>query len=42
MTPTEFEGELMFDNGVTATLYNAFNTSRQQWAVISGTRGYLQ
>ena len=41
MTPTEFEGELMFDNGVTATLYNAFNTSRQQWAVISGTRGYL-
>lgn len=41
VTPTEFEGELVFDNGVTATLYNAFNASRQQWAYISGTKGYL-
>ncbi len=41
VTPTEFEGELVFANGVTATLCNAFNTSRQQWAYISGTKGYL-
>lgn len=40
-TPIEFEGELVFENGVTATMYNAFNTSRQQWAYISGTEGYL-
>ncbi|MGU7774273.1 Gfo/Idh/MocA family protein [Burkholderia sp. MR1-5-21] len=41
VTPIEFEGELLFDNGVSATLYNAFNTSRQQWACISGAKGYL-
>lgn len=41
VTPTEFEGELVFANGVTATLYNAFGTSRQQWAYISGNKGYL-
>lgn len=41
VTPTEFEGELVFANGVTATLYNAFDTSRQQWAYISGTKGHL-
>jgi predicted dehydrogenase len=41
VTPTEFEGELLFDGGVTATLYNAFNTSRQQWAYISGSKGYI-
>ena len=40
-TPTEFEGELVYSDGVTATMYNSFNTSRQQWAYISGTEGYL-
>ncbi|WP_321960566.1 Gfo/Idh/MocA family oxidoreductase [Paraburkholderia sp. J7] len=41
VTPTEFEGELLFDDGATATLYNAFSTSRQQWAYIGGLEGYL-
>lgn len=40
-TPTEFEGELLYSDGITAVLYNSFNTSRQQWAYISGTEGYL-
>lgn len=41
VTPIEFSGELLFGNDVSATLYNAFNTSRQQWAYISGSKGYL-
>ncbi|MBN3779388.1 Gfo/Idh/MocA family oxidoreductase [Burkholderia sp. Ac-20345] len=41
VTPIEFEGTLQFAGGVTATLYNAFDTSRQQWAYISGSKGYL-
>lgn len=41
VVPTEFVGELLFDNGVTAALYSAFTTSRQQWADISGSKGYL-
>lgn len=41
ITPIEFEGELLFDNGVSATLYNAFSTGRQQWAYFSGTEGYI-
>lgn len=39
--PVEFDAELFFDNGVTATFFNAFNTFNQQWAHISGTHGHL-
>jgi predicted dehydrogenase len=39
--PLEFQGELHFASGVSATFYNSFRTNHQQWAHISGTRGYL-
>jgi predicted dehydrogenase len=41
-TPTEFSGELFFDNGVTATFYCSFLTEHQQWAHVSGSAGHLQ
>lgn len=40
--PTEFSGELLFDDGVSATFYNSFVTGHQQWAVVSGTKGIVQ
>ena len=36
LTPTEFEGELVYSDGVTATMYNSCNTSREQCAYSSG------
>jgi predicted dehydrogenase len=42
IVPTELSGELEFENGVTAGFYCSFRTASQQWAVISGARGYLQ
>jgi predicted dehydrogenase len=39
--PLEFQGEMHFANGVSATFYNSFRTNHQQWAHISGTQGYL-
>lgn len=41
-TPTEFSGEMFFDGGVSASFYCSFLTEHQQWANISGTKGYLQ
>jgi predicted dehydrogenase len=41
-TPTEFSGELFFDDGVSATFYSSFLTGRQQWAHISGQNGWLR
>jgi predicted dehydrogenase len=42
IVPTELSGELHFGNGVSAGFYCSFRTHNQQWAVISGTRGYLR
>ncbi|HEY4084425.1 MAG TPA: Gfo/Idh/MocA family oxidoreductase [Bryobacteraceae bacterium] len=42
IVPTELSGELRFDNGVSAGFYCSFRTNNQQWAVITGTRGYLR
>jgi predicted dehydrogenase len=42
IVPTELSGELEFENGVTAGFYCSFRTNSQQWAVISGARGYLR
>lgn len=39
--PMEFSGELFFDGGVSASYYVSFLTEHQQWANVSGTRGYL-
>lgn len=40
--PIEFSGELQFDNAVSAGFYVSFVTHNQQWANISGSRGYLE
>jgi predicted dehydrogenase len=41
IVPMEFQGEMHFANGVSATFYNSFRTNHQQWAHVSGTKGYL-
>jgi predicted dehydrogenase len=40
--PTEFSGELFFADGVSASFFCSFLTELQQWAVISGRRGYAR
>ena len=39
--PTEFSGELFFSGGVSAGFYCSFLTETQQWASVSGTKGYV-
>ncbi len=39
--PVEFSAELFFPDGVSAGFYCSFRTHHQQWANISGSRGYL-
>jgi predicted dehydrogenase len=39
--PTEFSGELLFEGGVSASFYCSFLAEHQQWANISGTKGYI-
>jgi predicted dehydrogenase len=39
--PTEFSGELIFENGISSSFYCSFLTDLQQWAIVSGARGYL-
>ncbi len=39
--PLDFSGELFYPNGVTASFYCSFRAENQQWAVLSGTHGYL-
>jgi predicted dehydrogenase len=40
--PTEFSAELFFANGISASFYCSFITETQQWANVSGTKGYVQ
>jgi len=40
--PMEFQGEMHFANGVSATFFNSFRANHQQWANVSGTNGYVQ
>jgi predicted dehydrogenase len=40
--PTQFSGELIFDGGVSAGFYCSFVTQFQQWAVVSGQKGWLR
>ena len=42
VVPMEFQGEMHFANGVSATFFNSFRTNHQQWAHVSGSKGYLQ
>jgi predicted dehydrogenase len=39
--PLEFSAELFFENGVSAAFYCSFITHHQQWANLSGNRGYV-
>ncbi len=39
--PVSFSGELMFDGGLTASLYCSFENEHQQWLHLSGTRGNI-
>jgi len=39
--PLEFSAELFFQNGVSASFYCSFQTENQQWANISGTKGFV-
>jgi len=39
--PGEFSGELIYDDGFSASFYCSFLTENQQWAHISGDRGHL-
>jgi predicted dehydrogenase len=40
--PMEFSGELFFKSGVSASFYCSFITENQEWAILSGTRGYVE
>ncbi len=40
--PTEFSGELLFENGVSSGFYCSFITANEQCALISGSKGYLR
>jgi predicted dehydrogenase len=40
--PTEFSGELFFEDGVSSSFYCSFITENEQWANVSGTRGSLR
>ena len=40
--PTEFSGELFFDDGVSSAFYCSFLSEIEQWANVSGTRGSLR
>ena len=39
--PIEFDGRLIFGNGLTASFYCSFVAAHQQWARISGTEGFV-
>jgi predicted dehydrogenase len=40
--PSEFAGELIFDEQVSAGFYCSFLSANEEWAVITGTNGYLR
>jgi predicted dehydrogenase len=40
--PMEFSGELFFKSGVSSSFYCSFITENQEWATLSGTRGYVE
>ncbi len=40
--PMELSAELFFDDAVSAGFYCSFQTNNQEWAVVSGEKGYLR
>ena len=41
-SPTEFSGEIFFEDGVSVEFYSSFLTGRQQWVHVSGQNGWLR
>jgi predicted dehydrogenase len=39
--PVEFSGEMLYAGGASASFFCSFRAENQQWAVVSGTHGYL-
>ncbi len=39
--PMSFSGELFYPGGASASFYCSFHAENQQWAIVSGTHGYL-
>jgi predicted dehydrogenase len=39
--PTEFSGDLLFADGVSASFHCSFVAHNAQWATVSGTKGYV-
>jgi predicted dehydrogenase len=39
--PFEVSAELLFPGGVSASLYCSFQTENEQWATVSGTKGFV-
>ncbi|MCE9532298.1 MAG: Gfo/Idh/MocA family oxidoreductase [Planctomycetes bacterium] len=39
--PTEFSAEMLYPDGVSASFYCSFLSENQQWASVSGTKGFL-
>jgi predicted dehydrogenase len=40
--PSEFSAELFYDDGVSVDFYSSFLTAKQQWAHVSGQKGWLR
>jgi predicted dehydrogenase len=40
--PTEFSGEMFFDEGASCSFYCSFRTANEQWVTVSGTNGYVR
>jgi hypothetical protein len=40
--PTEFSAELLYDGGVSVGFYCSFLAAKQQWAHVSGQKGWLR
>jgi predicted dehydrogenase len=41
-SPIEFSGELFFDDNVSVEFYSSFLAAKQQWAFVSGQKGWLR
>ena len=40
--PVEFSGEMLFENGISAGFYSSFAAANEQWAIITGTKGFIR
>jgi predicted dehydrogenase len=39
--PVEFSGELLYPDGISVSFFCSFRAENHQWAIVSGTQGYL-